>query len=324
MLRGQGVRIRLTAQWGNPCHRAGFGSYMMAGMSPTGRVDIVRDGLRAVLILAMALALLAAGAHAPAGAQERPASGVPLVRPSGTVLDRQTQAPVAIARVVLFDRSSPAPVAAAETDSTGTFVLPMVAPGVYVLRVERIGYKTAEDSVTMNAPEDAELAVFMVAEAIDLEPVVVTASRTAAFYLRDFQRRRTTGSGTFLTRPEIERSNSNSTSELLQRLGRVRVIRGRQGEASLFMRGTCRPQIFVDGALLQANTSIDTATRPEDIAAIEVYSDAGVPIQYAIGSPCGVILLWTHPAVRVEGSKVARWKWFFAGGLAAVLLLINR
>jgi hypothetical protein len=101
-------------------------------------------------------------------------------------------------------------------------------------------------------------------------------------------------------------------------------MRGRQGEASLFMRGTCRPQIFVDGALLHANASIDSATRPEDIAAIEVYSDAGVPIQYAIGSPCGVILVWTHPAVRVEGHKTARWKWIFAGSLAAVLLLLAR
>jgi hypothetical protein len=298
-------------------------SYVMAGIAPTGKADIVRDGLRAPLILALAQALLTAGAPASGHAQEPPGGPVPLVHPSGTVLDRQTQAPVVVARVLLLDRASLAHVSAAETDSTGTFVLPPVARGSYVLRVERIGYKTAQDSITMHTPEDADLVVFMVAEAIDLEPVVVTASRTTAYYLRDFERRRATGSGTFLMRPEIERSNSNSTSELLQRLGRVRVMRGRQGEASLFIRGTCRPQIFVDGALLQENASIDTATDPDHIAAIEVYSDAGVPIQYAIGSPCGVILVWTHPAVKVEGQKNARWKWVFAGSLAAVLLLIR-
>jgi hypothetical protein len=164
----------------------------------------------------------------------------------------------------------------------------------------------------------------MVPEAVNLEPVVVTAARTAAYYLRDFEQRRTSGSGTFITRTQIERANPNTTSELLQRLGRMRVIQGRQGETSLFMRGTCRPQIFVDGALLHGSVSIDVAVLPEDIAAIEIYSDAGVPIQYAIRSPCGVVLVWTHPAVRSEGGKTALWKWFFAGGLAVLLLVLSR
>lgn len=284
----------------------------------------MHDGLRVVLILAVAGALLSGGRPRPAVGQERPEGGAPLFRPVGSVFDIQTNAPVAVARVLLLHPGSLAHVAAAETDSDGAFVLPPVPGGSYVLRVERIGYKTLVDSVAVGSSEDEALAVFVVPEAVDLDPVVVTASRTAAYYLRDFERRRATGSGTFITRPQIERANAHSTSELLQRLGRLRVIRGTRGETSLFMRGTCRPQIYVDGALLHASVSIDTATLPEDIAAIEVYSDAGIPIQYAIKSPCGVVLVWTHPAVRTEGKKVAFWKWIFAGGLAVVLLAISR
>jgi hypothetical protein len=275
-----------------------------------------------VLSAAAACALLFGGGSA--AAQERPGTPAPLVRVTGTILDRQSNAAVSTAMVLLLDSAARARVAAAESDVAGSFVLSPVSPGRYVLRVERIGYQTVEDSLDLRTPEDAELTVFMASDAVDLAPMVVTAARTTAYYLRDFERRRATGSGTFITREDIERSHSHSTSELLQRLGRLRVIRGTRGEASLFMRGTCRPQIFVDGALLQGSVSIDTAVLPEDIAAIEVYSDAGIPIQYAIRSPCGVILVWTHPAVRTEGEKVARWKWIFAGTLAALLLIISR
>lgn len=267
---------------------------------------------------------MAVGGETPAAGQERMQTITPQLRPVGTVLDIQTQAAVATAMVLLLDSASLRQVAAAETDSLGAFAMPTVPRGPYVLRVQRIGYKTVEDSLRLDTPEDAEIAVFMVPEAVDLEPMVVTTARTTAYYMRDFQRRRTTGSGTFITRDQIERSNSNSTSEMLQRLGRVRVVRTTRGEAALYMRGTCRPQVFVDGALLHNSVSIDSVTLPEDIEGVEVYSDAAIPIQYAIRSPCGVILVWTHPAVKAEGQKAARWKWIFAGSLAAVLLLINR
>jgi hypothetical protein len=277
-----------------------------------------------VFALAAAGAFLSGPGLLPATGQERSSGGASPLRPVGTVFDLQSGAPVSVARVMLLDSASLARIALAETDSTGSFVLPPVPRGPYVVRVERIGYKTTEDSLTLQTPEDAEVTVFMVPEAVDLDPIVVTAARTAAYYLRDFERRRTTGSGTFITHTDIQRANSNSTSEMLQRLGRVRVVRGTRGEANLFMRGTCRPQVYVDGALLHNSVSIDSATLPEDIAAVEIYSDAGIPIQYAIKSPCGVILVWTHPAVKTEGEKVAVWKWIFAGSLAAVLLLLAR
>ena len=281
-------------------------------------------GPRIVPALVVASTLLSDGGPRPAAGQERPDSGASLLRPAGTVFDVQSNAPVPMATVLLLDSASVTRVARAETDSAGAFVLPPVSRGTYVLRVERIGYKTAEGSLTLDTPEDAEITVLMASEAVDLEPVVVTASRTAAYYLRAFEQRRISGSGTFITRPQIERANPNSTSELLQRLGRMRVIRGTRGDAALYMRGTCRPQVFVDGALLHNSISIDAAAVPEDIAAIEIYSDAGIPIQYAIQSPCGVVLVWTHPAVQTEGRQPARWKWIFAGSLAAVLLLLAR
>lgn len=275
------------------------------------------------MALALAGALLPGFGQLPAAGQVRPQTAVPPLRPLGVVLDVQTSAPVPIAAVLLLDSASLARVAAAETDSTGAFELAPVSPGSYVLRVERIGYKAVEQSLRLQLPEDAELTVFMAPEAVDLDPMVVTAARTAEYYLRDFERRRTTGSGTFITRSQISHVNPNSTSEMLQRLGRVRVVRGRGGEAGLFMRGTCRPLVYVDGALLHNSVSIDMATFPQDIAAVEIYSDAGVPSEYAILNPCGVILVWTEPAVRTDGGKPARWKWFFAGGLAALLLLLG-
>jgi hypothetical protein len=284
----------------------------------------VRDARRVALALAAVGAILHGGGPAPAAGQVRPGSAAPMIRPAGTVVELQTNAPVATAMVLLFDSASAAQVAAAETDGTGAFVLSPVPRGPYVLRVERIGFKTVVDSLWLDTPEDAALAVFMVPDAVDLEPVVVTTSRTTAYYMRDFERRRATGSGTFITRSQIERKRWNETSQVLQSIAGVRVVRGTRGEASRFRRGTGRPQVYVDGAALHGSVSIDTAVLPDDIEGIEVYSDAGIPLQYAVRSPCGAILVWTRPAVRGEGRKTPLWKVIIAGSVLVTVMLLGR
>jgi hypothetical protein len=106
-------------------------------------------------------------------------------------------------------------------------------------------------------------------------------------------------------------------------LGGVRVSYGTRGEASLFVRGTCRPHVYIDGVAIHQGVSIDMAVSAEDIEAMEIYSTAGVPSQYSAGGTCAAILVWTRPAVRGEARKVPRWKLLLTGTvvLAAWLLL---
>ncbi|MDP2959271.1 MAG: carboxypeptidase regulatory-like domain-containing protein [Longimicrobiales bacterium] len=288
-----------------------------------GRPEGRRDAGRYLVVVATVCALFCGGGRRAVGAQASPTGAPPTARLSGRVVDRQNLSPVSVARILLLHPTSEAQVAAAVSDSAGAFELPPVPFGTYAFHVERIGYKPVADSVTLSAGKDEDLTVQLVPEAVDLEPLVVRVSRTTAYYMRDFEARRATGSGTFITRDQIERRRSNSTSQLLQSLGGVRVAYGTRGEASLFVRGTCRPHVYIDGAAIHPGVSIDMAVLPEDIEGMEIYSTAGVPSQWSSGGTCAAILVWTRPAVRGEGKKVPRWKLITAGGVVFLVWLLR-
>jgi hypothetical protein len=268
--------------------------------------------------------LLLGGGAAAVRAQAAPAGARATARLSGTVVDRQTLSPVSSARIILVHPTSQAQVSATESDSAGAFALSPAPHGVYLFRVERIGYKQVVDTVTLSEREGEDLTVQLVPEALDLEPLVVRVARTTAYYMRDFEVRRASGSGMFITRDQIERRRARSTSELLQSLGGVRVVRGTRGEASLFVRGTCRPNVYIDGVAIHQAVSIDMATVSDDIEGIEIHSMASIPLQYASFSSCAAILVWTRPAVRVETRKVPRWKVLLAGSIGLAIWLLLR
>jgi hypothetical protein len=57
----------------------------------------------------------------------------------------------------------------------------------------------------------------------------------------------------------------------------------------------CFPTFFIDGHQVNSLTAeeIDSWVRPEELAGIEVYTDATVPPQFRLAlSGCGSILLW--------------------------------
>lgn len=113
------------------------------------------------LLLALLLALLPAAALAQTGTIRGTVTG-----PGGRA--------VAGARV-----SVPAARAAATTDAVGAFTLEGVPVGTHRLRVSAPGHRTATQDVVVAAGEPALLAVALVENAVDLDPLVVSASRTA-------------------------------------------------------------------------------------------------------------------------------------------------
>ena len=288
-----------------------------------GRPEGTRDGGPYLVVVATVGALFFGGGTRAVDAQASAAGAPATTRLAGTVVDRQTLSPVSAARIYLIHPTSQAQVAAAESDNSGAFELPPVPGGSYGFRVERIGYKPVVDSVTLSVGEGEDLTVQLVPEAVDLEPIVVRVARTTAYYMRDFESRRATGNGTFITRDQIERRRSSSTSQLLQSLGGVRVSYGTRGEASLFVRGTCRPHVYVDGVAIHQGVSIDMAVLPDDIEGMEIYSTAGVPSQWSTGGTCAAILVWTRPAVRGEGKSVPLWKLIVTGSVVFTVWLLR-
>jgi iron complex outermembrane recepter protein len=147
-----------------------------------------RAGRRpSALVLAFTLSLVLFPAEATGASsvlvQVGPAGSTPAAAPSptpdperqgeirGTVLDRATDAPVVVAhvRISQLGRSD-------MTHSDGSFHFHRVPAGTYTLVVERIGYATIREDVTVEDGGLAQVTIRLTESAIRLPGMVVTAT----------------------------------------------------------------------------------------------------------------------------------------------------
>jgi len=161
----------------------------------------------------------------------------------------------------------------------------------------------------------------------------VSATRAAAprnRAMEDFERRRRRGNGSYLTRTQIDRSNAARLTDLLRRMPSVSVLPSDNGSIVVELRGSkrvsftsetvrtdsgssttrlpgppqgasnvsvknCPAGFLLDGLAIDPGASIDLEMRPGLLEAIEVYTPAQVPIEYAGRfSECGVVMIWTR------------------------------
>jgi hypothetical protein len=173
-----------------------------------------------------------------------------------------------------------------------------------MLEVRAIGFYPDRRAVDV-VPEALQIRVQLETFENVLDTVRVRASTTRAADAGGFEtRRKSLGTGKFLTEDDIARRNPIETSDLFRAVTGVR-----NDGAAITMRGAfddCSPTVFVDGALLPAamvgspptprisTDDIDGWVRPKDIVGIEIYHDAP-PAQFQVGmSGCGSIVIWTR------------------------------
>lgn len=210
---------------------------------------------------------------------------------TGSTKDANSHQPLAGAVVTIptLSRSSTA-------DASGRFVHAALEKGSYVLQVHAVGYiptvRSVDVSPGTNVVQDFELT----AVPSRLPEMVVKGTRGASVGRRfeDFERRRASGRGQFMTRNQIESKSALSLADL------VRDMRGIHTECVGFtcivetsrsMRG-CVPAYFVDG---RRSTTFGPSTPVRDIEGLEVYlGPSETPAEYlGSDSSCGVIALWT-------------------------------
>jgi hypothetical protein len=137
------------------------------------------------------------------------------------------------------------------------------------------------------------------------EPIVTHSWRA------DYERRKATLPGVFLTAEDVERRRVKSTTDLLAYLPGFDKTwvgmphydfmissKNRRGIAS----DACPVTYYVNGVKQVGNNSqlfVNVAVRPPDIAAIEGYADpTTIPPQFSAITPgCGVVVIWTHPTI---------------------------
>lgn len=195
------------------------------------------------------------------------------------------------------------------TGENGRFRMMQVPAGQYLLVVRRIGFSPASGIIEVPAGDTVRLSYALARSGMLLDTIRVREQRVSLRML-EFEQRRKTGVGQFLTREELERRGSMYAKDFLRNMTGIIVspLSGDQfaGTVALSKReggsvfgdgaGACAMQILLDGIVLPRNFNLDLLPPPKQIAGIEVYSgSATVPPQF--GGPdrrCGVIAVWTR------------------------------
>ncbi len=222
----------------------------------------------------------------------------------GVVIDSVGQG-VALADVRLLGTDR-----ATKTDSSGIFSLTGLASGHARLEVRSIGHRVFEREVQLFENGTVTLdpaALTLEPLPVRLADIVIEADApTSSRNLADFEERRQSGQGEYLTRAEFSRrGNPLVVSDILfgmrgirirnrnrVALGTGREITSSRGAATF--AGACNPSLFLDNMYLgsTADTDIDIILNVEHIEAVEVYTGNTVPPRFNRG--CGAIIIWTR------------------------------
>lgn len=210
------------------------------------------------------------------------------------------------------------------TGADGAFALPLRGPGAFRLRVTRTGYAPGTSGVVNVAlGETVEVEMRVAAQPLGLEPLTVKGRqgprRIPALEASGYYTRQASGLGRFLGRDVMERRRGARLAQVLDDVPGVRLYRDRRGNefvtfdaaqsngairrAQAGEPNLCQPLFYLDGTMVASGTAngpvgtlINDLIQPEDIEAIEVYSNVSrIPPQYnGSSSACGVVLIWTR------------------------------
>lgn len=219
-------------------------------------------------------------------------------RLEGTVRD-SSGARIPDAGVAIAGEAAPRSV----SDDSGAFHISGLSPKRTTLVARRLGFRP--ETLTVDVLDGrATRADFVLRRAVvQLDAQEVMADSTPAFKMGAFNKRRARGIGVFLTREDIEKHRSASTSELLRYVPGVTISPRMAGEAQPVRmqrsanptnQTTCAVLLYVDGNPYP-NGSVDDFP-PGSLEGIEVYRSASeIPADFRTrDSMCGLIALWTR------------------------------
>jgi hypothetical protein len=210
---------------------------------------------------------------------------------SGTTIDAQTGAPIVGASITI-----PVLSRAVISDQSGNFLHSLLEAGSYVVQVHAVGYIPSAKAFDLTTGQSVT-HVFQLTTVPPVLPEVVVRGKSGNVVGRrfeDFDRRRASKRGQFLTRAEIEARHPVHLSDLLQTMRGIRtecVGFTCLVETARSAHG-CQPAYFVDGRM---STTFGPSTPVRDIEGIEVYlGPSETPAEYlGPDSGCGVIGIWT-------------------------------
>jgi hypothetical protein len=191
----------------------------------------------------------------------------------------------------------------------GSFEFREVLAGAVEIVASLMGFADATGGIVVGGGQTLELEVRLSLQPIELEPIVVEASRMdlGGGILGDVRRRAQRGWGTVLLREDLEsrRAVATRVTDLLQGFAGVHVQGSTARNLAIYLRVPgCGPLVYLDGVKVTRGaraTAFSAAealnqVHPMDIEAIEIYrGPAQTPGEFLdSNAACGVILIWTR------------------------------
>jgi hypothetical protein len=193
------------------------------------------------------------------------------------------------------------------TDTAGrvTVVGPLGA-GHYVIVARRLGFLPDSQRVAVRAGIDPPMIAFRLRTSAHVLDTARVESAALRDKMADFERRRASGRGTFITRSEIDRRNPLTLADVLRTIRGLTIRSGGGRTEVRFVRANtrvdgvdCPPEMWVDGVRTYGAT-VDEF-RPDEVEGIELYRGLGqLPAEYLSRSAgCGLVMIWTRSPSRM-------------------------
>ncbi len=245
---------------------------------------------------------------------------------SGTVVGAPEGRPVTGARVSILDGPE------TRTNERGEWTLSGAPTGTRVLDVRAVGYspERAGVDVVSGAPQIRTTLSTIVAV---MDTVRVTALSLVNENMADFEKRRRSTAGYFVTAEDIARQQPIFTSDLFRTVPGVSVQRS-GFDADVLMRAfgadRCRPHVYINGMYMMASQDgggILDWVGPDEVLGIEIYRTSMVPAQFRPPfwfGVCGSIVVWTKPVAGKKWTKKRVATLVGAVGIGVALSFILR
>ena len=187
------------------------------------------------------------------------------------------------------------------TNEQGEWAIVNSPPGTRMLEVYALGFYPERRRVDVIAGAPAVHVALSTLRAV-LDTVRISATRRGNDRdLIDFNNRRRTGIGQYITATDIVRRNPVLTSELFRSMSGVRIDMDPDShERYVMVRGNagdwCQASIYLNGRHLYGVSAddMDVWVRPGEVAGVEVYAGLGAPLEYQPGmTGCGSVVIWT-------------------------------
>lgn len=182
------------------------------------------------------------------------------------------------------------------TDSSGNFALTGLVPGPQIISIRAVGYAPTTWRVALEPRQVLRHTFEMDPLPVQLPEVVVKGKTPLAERrFADFERRRQSGLGAFITQEQIERANPTSLVDMLVQVRGVLQVCLTNDCVAKMARAPpgCYPQYYLDGR--ESTPYFARLTPPHDVKGVEVYRGSSeTPGEFqGSNSGCGVIAIWT-------------------------------